>query len=74
MPDYDAAYRRAIEEGATSMGEPADRPFGEPSGFVKDFVGNHWYIAMGFDSFDSNVAPEGLGTLVAFPPARRAII
>ena len=73
VPDCDAAYRRAIEAGAESMGEPADRPYGERSGFVKDFAGNHWYIAT---RFASNVAPEGLGTVVPFllPPDARALI
>src|SRR5881396_2170390 len=37
VPDCDAAYQRAMEAGATSMGEPGDRPYGERSGFVKDF-------------------------------------
>jgi uncharacterized glyoxalase superfamily protein PhnB len=47
--DCDAAYRRAIEAGAVTlmgaMGEPADRPYGERSGFVVDAFGNYWYIA-----------------------------
>lgn len=73
VPDCDAAYRRAMEAGATSMGEPADRPYGERSGFVKDFAGNHWYIAT---RFPSNVAPEGLGTVLPFlfPGKARAFI
>src|SRR5438093_5673777 len=60
VPDCDAAYRRAVDAGATSMGEPADRPYGERSGFVKDFAGNHWYIAT---RFASTVAPEGMGSV-----------
>ena len=44
----DAVFRRAIEAGATSLGEPADRPYGERAGFVKDAAGNHWYIATAF--------------------------
>ncbi len=63
VPDCDAAYRRAIQAGATSLGEPADRPYGERSGFVKDAAGNHWYIAT---RFASTVAPEGLGTVLPF--------
>lgn len=63
VPDCDAAYDRAIEAGATPMGEPGDRPYGERSGFVKDLVGNHWYIATRFASV---VAPEGLGTVLPF--------
>lgn len=43
--DADAVYRRAIEAGAESLGAPADRPYGERAGFVKDPAGNHWYIA-----------------------------
>ena len=73
VPDCDSAYRRAMEAGATSIGEPADRPYGERSGFVKDPAGNHWYIAT---RFASNVAPEGLGTVVPFLtlPTARAFI
>lgn len=44
-PDCDATFAQAIASGAESMGEPADRPYGERSAFVKDFAGNHWYIA-----------------------------
>ena len=63
VPDCDATYRRAVEAGATSLGEPADRPYGERSGFVQDFAGNHWYIAT---RFASTAAPEGLGTVLPF--------
>ena len=73
VPDCDAAYRRAMEAGATSMGEPADRPYGERSGYVKDFAGNYWYIAT---RFASSGAPEGLGTVVPYlhPPKARVFI
>jgi uncharacterized glyoxalase superfamily protein PhnB len=69
VPDCDAAYGRAIAAGAASMGEPADRPYGERSGFVMDFAGNYWYIAT---RFASNVAPEGLGTVVPFLHPQKA--
>jgi len=68
VPDTDAAFHRALEAGATSMGEPADRPYGERSGFVKDVAGNLWYIAT---RFANNVAPEGLGTVVPFVHPRK---
>ncbi|MGH9631160.1 MAG: VOC family protein [Bryobacteraceae bacterium] len=73
VPDCDAAYRRAIEAGSASMGEPADRPYGERSGFVKDFAGNHWYIAT---RSGSTFAPEGLGTVLPFllPPKVRPFV
>lgn len=45
VDDVDAVYQQAIAAGATSLGEPADRPYGERAGFVKDPAGNHWYIA-----------------------------
>ena len=49
VDDCDAAYRRALDAGATTlMGElglPADRPYGERSAFVQDAFGNYWYIA-----------------------------
>jgi len=71
VDDCDAAYKRALEAGATSMGEPADRPYGERSGFVKDFAGNHWYIAKRFTR-----APEDVGTVLPylFPKKARAFI
>lgn len=49
VDDCDAAYRRAIDAGATTLmgtvGEPADRPYGERAAFVQDAFGNYWYIA-----------------------------
>jgi len=45
VKDADATFRRAIAAGGTSLGEPADRPYGERSGFVRDPFGNHWYIS-----------------------------
>lgn len=44
VQDADGTFQRAIAAGATSLGEPADRPYGERSGFVRDAFGNHWYI------------------------------
>jgi uncharacterized glyoxalase superfamily protein PhnB len=45
VDDVDAVYQRALDAGAESLGAPADRHYGERSGFVKDPAGNHWYIA-----------------------------
>lgn len=45
VPDADATFQRAIAAGAVSMGEPADRPYNERAGFVRDSFGNHWYIS-----------------------------
>ena len=45
VPDCDAVYQRALQAGATSISEPADHPYGDRSGGVKDAFGNQWYIA-----------------------------
>lgn len=45
VPDCDAVYERALQAGATSLGEPRDQEYGERSGSVKDPAGNYWYIA-----------------------------
>jgi uncharacterized glyoxalase superfamily protein PhnB len=70
VPDCDATYHRAIEAGATSLGEPADRPYGERSGYVKDLAGNYWYIAT---RFPSNIGPEGMGSVVPYAHPAKAL-
>jgi uncharacterized glyoxalase superfamily protein PhnB len=45
VKDADATFKRAIAAGAASLGDPADRAYGERAGFVADRFGNHWYIA-----------------------------
>ncbi len=44
VPDVDAVFQRAVEAGATSLAAPADRPWGDRDGAVKDPGGNTWYI------------------------------
>ena len=67
VEDCDAAYRRALEAGASTLmgatGEPADRPYGERSAFVEDAFGNYWYIAT---RLASAPAAEGLGTVLPY--------
>ncbi len=47
VDDADAAYRRALDAGATSVMEPTDQPHaGERYGGVKDPCGNLWWPAM----------------------------
>jgi uncharacterized glyoxalase superfamily protein PhnB len=43
VDDADETYREAINEGAVSLQEPADRPYGR-SGGVTDSFGNTWWI------------------------------
>jgi len=45
VPDCDTVYQRALQAGATSIAQPADHPYGDRSGGVKDAFGNQWYIA-----------------------------
>jgi PhnB protein len=63
VPDADAAFQRALAAGATSLGEPADRPYGERAGFVRDGFGNHWYIAT---AFGDSYVPAGRRTVTPF--------
>lgn len=63
VPDADAAFQRAIAAGATSMGDPADRPYGERAGFVKDPFGNQWFIAT---AFGGSYMPEGRRTVTPY--------
>ena len=63
VPDVDAAFERAISAGGESLGEPADRPYGERAGFVKDPFGNYWYIAT---SLGPTPVPEGLRTVTPY--------
>jgi PhnB protein len=44
VEDVDATYRRALQAGATSVGEPADKPYEERNAGVKDTFGNTWWI------------------------------
>jgi PhnB protein len=63
VEDPDATYARALAAGATSLGEPADRPYGERSGFVQDVMGNHWYIGR---SLQGPAVPKGLRTVTPY--------
>ena len=43
MPDADETYHSALEHGATSLMQPADRSYGRSCG-VTDPYGNVWWI------------------------------
>ncbi len=45
VPDADAVYARALAAGATSIGAPSDRPYGDRAAEVQDPFGNYWFIA-----------------------------
>ena len=63
VEDVDATFRRALDAGATSLGEPADRPYGERSAFVRDVCGNHWFIAR---ALNGPATPAALRTVTPF--------
>ncbi|HEY8429017.1 MAG TPA: VOC family protein [Sandaracinaceae bacterium] len=45
VPDVDAAYRRALEAGATSVQEPVQKDDPDKRGGVRDAGGTTWWIA-----------------------------
>ena len=57
VKDADASFARALAAGATSLGDPEDRPYGERSGFIRDPYGNTWFIAhpLGSESLGSHL-------------------
>jgi PhnB protein len=63
VPDCDATYKRAMDAGATSAGEPSDTTYGERAGFVTDVSGNQWYIAT---HLAAAPALQGLWTVTPF--------
>lgn len=69
VPDADAAYRRALRAGATSMQEPADQHYGDREAGVKDPFGNHWYIGThkaGAEKQTAAYIPEGLHSMTSY--------
>jgi PhnB protein len=69
VPDCDAAYKRALEAGATSLDEPRDQKYGERSASVKDPAGNFWYIAT---HQGETYTPKGLNNVNAYLHPLRA--
>ncbi len=45
VADADAAYRQALEAGATSAQPPAMQEWGDYNAWVTDPFGNHWFLA-----------------------------
>ena len=64
VPDVDATFRRAVEEGSQAIFPPTDQFYGDRESGVKDPFGNTWYIAT-HKAGPSHV-PEGLLTVTPF--------
>jgi uncharacterized glyoxalase superfamily protein PhnB len=45
VEDADQTYRRALDDGATSIEDPSDLPYGDRRAMVRDRWGNTWQIA-----------------------------
>jgi PhnB protein len=45
LADCDAAYRKALDAGATSIAQPATMFYGDRHGGVTDPCGNQWWMA-----------------------------
>jgi PhnB protein len=45
VSDVEAAYKRALQMGMTSLSEAADQDWGDRMAGVRDSYGNHWWIA-----------------------------
>jgi uncharacterized glyoxalase superfamily protein PhnB len=69
VEDADAAYKRALEAGATSVEEPVDQFYGDREAGVKDRWGNLWWIAT---HKEGRYIPEGLHTVTPFLHPLRA--
>lgn len=54
LRDTDAAYKKALEAGATSVMEPSNQFYGDRNAGVKDPSGNMWWIATHVE----DVSPE----------------
>ncbi len=69
VEDVDAVHRRGVAAGATVIQAPADQPYGERGGSLRDPAGNHWYIAT---AKGSSYIPEGLHSVNVYLHPRRA--
>jgi uncharacterized glyoxalase superfamily protein PhnB len=81
VDDCDTAYHRSLAAGAKTLagtiGEPADRPYGERSAFVEDAFGNYWYIGTRLGAGAPAEGPGAdMGSVVPFlhPEASRKYI
>lgn len=65
VPDVDATFRRAVDEGSQPLYPPTDQFYGDRDAGVKDPFGNTWYIATHRGEGVSHV-PRGLLTVTPF--------
>jgi uncharacterized glyoxalase superfamily protein PhnB len=63
VPDVDAAFARAVENGAQVVEEPTTWEYGERSGVVEDLAGHRWELTQTI----RDVAPEEWGGTTVAP-------
>ena len=44
VPDVDACHARGLAAGASNVSSPADQPYGDRTGGLRDAEGNVWWI------------------------------
>jgi PhnB protein len=54
VPNCDATFKRAVEQGATAKEPPTDQFYGDRMGRLQDPFGNEWFIA----THKEDVSPE----------------
>jgi uncharacterized glyoxalase superfamily protein PhnB len=64
VTDVDAHYRHAVAEGATTIDQPTDQPWGLRTYAALDLEGRQWQFAQQLEP----VAPEGWGAVRIQPP------
>jgi PhnB protein len=71
VEDCDAAYRRALDAGATPVREPKDEFYGDRMAGVQDPAGNKWYFATHFEDVSDEEMVRRAAELAAGagPPA-----
>ena len=65
VPDVEETYGKALHAGATSLFDPADRPYGDREAGIKDPSGNVWYLATHQLRPGAHV-PEELGNVTPY--------
>lgn len=66
VDDCDAAYGRALQaEGAVSISEPANAPYGGRTGVIQDSFGNTWYLSSQTQKKEGAPEAPGRNTMTA---------
>lgn len=55
VPDPDATFARAVEQGATIVTEISDNAFGQRGGRIKDPFGNIWWVVCNVEDVPEDV-------------------